>query len=205
MPEATMRRRLLTTSSVVTAGKCVAGEYTLATLATLLTVTVGALVEMIIPMGPALDGKRKRGAAIGAMGSGADNSTMTFRVWQGKYHQVGDKKSDDFELQLLGTVVNTFSTLTGPAAGPLNVAAVAATERIADTMVWTQGTNLSTPKGIGDLCETVGGAPISTAYSPADNTPARMFITDCGNGDFLLIEPWCGTATGANALVEVGT
>lgn len=200
MPIIQTRRRLLTTASTKSAYALTAGMYTLATLAAALGVTEAVASEMIVPLGPtSTTAEKRRGLEVVAFGTGADNATMEFRVWQLKRGSgAGMANAIDFELTPLYTVACVLSTAVGAASGTL----VLSTERLADAMTVTALTAATTPPGQSSAIETAYGAVAAAAYSPAaGNTPARFYLPDVGGGD-VLIEPIVGTATGANALVE---
>lgn len=192
--------RLLTTNRTTSAAAITAGRYTWATLATLLSTTEAIVQSLRIAMGPNGDGVRRRGVEVQIIGTGANNVTGTCRVWQLKW---GKSSTDnppviEFELAYLGSIAATLSA----AVGASDSAVVKTTERIADTLVWTQGTASTSPKGIADVLDSIYQATAAAAYSPANDTPGRMFLPECGNGDILL-EPYTGgSATDINAVYE---
>lgn len=203
MPTVQMRRRLLSTNSTKSAYAITAGMYTVATLATALSVTAAVVREMIITLGGAdVNADKRRGIEVVAFGVGADDTTTGFRVWQVKRAMTtGAAVADDFELTPLYTVACTLSTAVGAASG----VGVLSTERIADTMSVTALTASTTPPGQSSAIESAYGSAAAAAYSPAaGNTPARFYLPDVGGGD-ILIEPIVGTATSANVLVEAQT
>lgn len=200
MLQSSLQTRLLTTSRTAGGALITAKRWTWTTLATALSSTEAEAKALHVALGqPINGGKRQRGVELSFFGSGADNATMTCRVWQLKWGNslAANPPVAEFELAYLGSVAATLSTLVGASTS----AVVSSTERIADTLVWTPGTASSTPKGISDAIESVYQSTASVVYNPADNTPARLFIPECGNGDIIL-EPYIGSATGANVVWE---
>lgn len=192
-------RRLLTTNTTASAFTLTAGVYTLATLATALSLTEEQVRERIVSTGPVRGGERKRALEVWAIGAGSDNQTVKFRVHQMKRGTVRSGKTEtaDFILSPVAEVTATLSAAVGPSGGAL----VLSTERIADTLTVTELDAGSTPKGIHDHIVTAYGGVAVTAYSPADDTPGRVTLADVGNGD-LFFELIVGTATSANLIVE---
>lgn len=199
-PSSSGQFRYLATDTTASASALTAGRYTAATL----DAALPGASSNIIGLGRLADpaAPRSRGCELTFFGAGADNATGNYRVWQVKRGRAGFATlgGNDLELAFLGGGTFTLSTAVGAAAATT----VLSTERIADTVTWTQGTASTSPKGMGDALEAVYGSPAAAAYSPADNTPGRLFVPELGNGD-LLIELWVGTATGVNCVVDVGS
>jgi hypothetical protein len=196
MAYATGQRRLLTSANATASATALAPRrYTEAEL----TSALANWKECVVAMRREANGPCARQVEVQLFGVGADNSTGSAYVWQLKRGRVGEDKFSDIELAYLGIIAGTLSTAVGRAASGV---AILSSERIADTITWTPGTTSTTPKGFGTVIETQYGSPAAVAYSPADNTPGRVFIGECGGAD-ILIECIKGTATSVNALVEV--
>ena len=199
MPQTNGQRRLhgpLPADNVVaTSAVLTAKRYTSATLVSALA---GALAA-IVPMGPAKQGTRLRGVEISFMGVGVDNDAGGFTIHQVKRGRVGEENPDDFELVPIYTGTFTLSTLMGAGS------CAGTTERIADTITLAACTAATTPKGIGDVIESLYGPAAAVVYSPANNTPARLFIPDVGNGDILIELYRTAPTTSVNAVVEALT
>lgn len=148
-----------------------------------------------------------RGARIQVFGAGSDNQTINGRVWlvrrgmasDGSFNPGATSPKGDYELEFYGSFVATLSAALG---GQASGAPVLSTERIADTIVWTLGSTSTSPKGVGTLIESNNGLGTSYAYSPADDTPAKLSIPDMDGAYGFVIEFDLGTATSANAVVE---
>jgi hypothetical protein len=193
--------RLLETGATASAAAVTAGVYTLATLATLLGVSQAVVEKMFVTLGRA-DGPRYRGVELTPFTTaGASNETFSIRVWQRKWRRASESREAQalsFELVLVGTLACTVGTMAGVAGG-----AVSASEKHADTLVWTEATASTDPKGVGDKLRTIyGGGVAPEAYSPAGDLIGRFFLPDLGGGD-LFLEPYTGgSADDANCLVE---
>lgn len=197
MPYSSLQRRLHAANVTASAYALAAGRYTPASLAAALA------TAKIIALGKPEAGERQRGLELVFFGTGADDSTVAARLWQVKQGVAslgGSESPSDLELSLLGTFAATLSTAVGAGASGLPVLSG---ERIADTVSWTAATGTTTPKGIADkILAGYGGGLGVDVYTPADNTPGRAWVYDVGNGDAIL-ELVVGTATGANALVDI--
>jgi hypothetical protein len=182
----TMPRRYLGAMTAKTA-------YTLAAGRVLLT-SLNTAHEKIVGMGGEL--RRLQTGEVQIIGTGADNATIAFKIWHviksplstGGYPTHG-------ELRLIATVAATLSSAVLAAADTLlGTGETASAVRFADTLVVTET----------DYANAMGaalGAPGVEASSPADNTPATLWISDLGDSDYL-IEFDVGTATGADAVVR---
>lgn len=185
MPESSNQNRLLPTSTTTGASALTAGFYTKASLEAALANSK----LLIIPMGSAGDGPKRRGLELCYFASaGNNNKQATSAIWRvlRSFNPAGDQNDPwVYQLGLIGTVAITISLATGVANGPIG-----ATELIADTLTWTLATDATTPKGIGDAVERVYGAPSSEAWpsggSPAGDLPARLLLSDVGGGDVLV-------------------
>lgn len=199
-PSSSGQFRLLSTNSTASAAALTAGRYTTTTLDAVIS---GASAN-IVSLGRVGDATapRQRGCEVTFVGVGADNATGSYRIWQVKRGRASGTSSqaNDMELAYLGAGTFTLSSSVGAASATT----VLSTERVADTVTFTQATASTTPKGIGDVLENVFGSPAAAAYSPADNTPGRLWVPEIGNGD-LYVELWVGTATSVNAVVDVGS
>ena len=195
MPAASALRRLLSSNRTVSSAGVAAGSKTSASLMTALGVTTdAALNEFIIGMGQHPDGDRRRGIELVPVGVGADNSTLTIKVWSLDRGRQATGDTADRVLTLLATFDCTLSTAVGDTSADL---VTASTERIADTVT-------PTVAALGTATAAAYGASAPTASSPADNTPARCFVPDVGNAD-VLVEVYVGTATSANVLYKTVT
>jgi len=202
MPESQIRRRLLSANTTAATAAVAAGMYTVATLATALSLTEAQVRERILALGPSVPSAmgRRRGVEVSLIGTGGDDSTFTAAVYQLKYgvdRSNQNQQTPDFELVPLCLLSATLSAAVGAASGTL----VLSTERIADAIVVTVYNPSTTPKGIHDFAAAVYGGVDAGDYSPGGNLPARAIIPECGNGDlfFQLIK---GTCTDCNAVVE---
>lgn len=148
----------------------------------------------------AKDGRLARGLEIVFFGSGANNDSFDYRLWQVKCGK--NKKSPentDHAIAYLGGGTATLSTKFGVSGG-----VVSDSERIADTITWTRSTTSTSPRGPMEVIETAYGLSVlAAAYSPADDTPARLIIPDLGNAEGVILE-FAVTANGlsANALLD---
>jgi hypothetical protein len=142
---------------------------------------------------------RLRSLEILPFGTGNDNTTFAYRVWRVKFSDGatlgGSGRPVAVHLDLLGSGVATLSA----ASLATNDELATSPERLADTLTWAIATSSTTPKGLGDTLETVHGVD-AAAYSPADDTPARLVIPDCFDADGIVFETDLTGATGANAL-----
>jgi len=194
MPLDNPQKRLTATNSVLTAASVTQGRYTFTTLGAATTAAVSAAVAQSYVMNlgmPGIAGQRFRGFEAQIIGTGADNSTATIVFWQLKYSQ----GAIDFELNKLGSLACIFSTAVG--CSDATGSPVLTTERIADTLTWT---NATTTSGIGDMGTTAYGSLPIVARN-GSNTPGRLYVPDVQNGD-VFCEMYLGTATGVNLVWE---
>lgn len=166
------------------------GAHTISTQGRQLNSTVKAVGKGFVSMGAAtLNGsndtaRRFRGIEFAVASDAADGATGTIRVYRvantgGEENTV--KLGDEWDCQFIGSVAYTIGTQTGLDGGD---EIVPTDMRLADTMVWTDGTTATTPKGIADYVSAAFSGGVSgQAYSPADNTTALCCIPDVGNGD----------------------
>ena len=174
------QERYLATSSASTAFSITAGR----------TATVPA---NLIPLGVTL------GTELTFFGEGADNSTFDARVWGVKVgRSAGVAGPADYELGLLFSATLTLGTAVGASVN----APVTPSEKLADTCVLTLASGATTPAGPGTLAQTVWSIAAVTAYSPADNTFARIAMRDLGQLFGLVIDFDLTGATAANCLIE---
>lgn len=202
------QKRLLATNTTASASWITAGRYELTSADE--SFSKDDWSDHLFRLGKYQGENRKRGVEITFFGVGAENATVTYRVWRVKYGfnpytAYGIKPSDiDFDLictgtATLGTCVLTADETVTEAEG---YAVASESTLIADTITVTLATTSTSPKGISALLGTTGyGAPDPSVYSPANNTPAKLLIPDMGGGD-LYLEIYVGTATSCNALVE---
>lgn len=195
-------RRLLTTNTTASAFALTAGVYTIASLATALSLTEEQVRERIVTLGQVRGGERKRGLELRAIGVGSDNQSVKFRVHQLKRGTTRNAKTEtaDFVLSPVLEIAATLSTVVGPTGGTL----LLSTERMADTLVPTILNDGASPKGVHDYIKSVYISGDAVVYSPANNTPGVCGLPDLGNGD-AFIEPIVVTATSANVIVEATT
>ena len=136
-----------------------------------------------------------RGCELEIFSTGANNSTGNARIYRVTYASPSryTDSATVASFDLLGTIAYTVGTLA-PLTGD---AATAGT--YADTFAYTAATNATTPKGIGDLVDSVYANSISpVAYSPANDTIAMLFLPDFANGDlFIDFDTAAGLTTGA--------
>lgn len=139
-----------------------------------------------------------RGYQFQVIGSGADNSTGSYRQWRVQY---GPSKYDaELTLQSTGTFALSAAVGVGTEAGK-NLVLLA--ERYADTLANTVATNGTTPKGIGDLIVTATGAAAAQVYTPQNDTPGMVIVPDAGDCDAILPELILGSAWGyANCIMS---
>ena len=148
MPESQIRRRLLSANTTAATAAVAAGMYTVATLATALSLTEAQVRERILALGPSVPSAmgRRRGVEVSLIGTGGDDSTFTAAVYQLKYgvdRSNQNQQTPDFELVPLCLLSATLSAAVGAASGTL----VLSTERIADAIVVTVYNPSTTPKG----------------------------------------------------------
>lgn len=138
--------------------------------------------------------KRFRGVEVTFFGVGADNSTFDYRVYVVKRSTsvTTAGASDDYDRLLICHGTATLSASVG-----VSRQWITSSNRIADTL-----TVVTDPYGVA-MCAAYGGQT-PTVYSPGGDLEARLFVPECGNGEFLWIETSVGTATSANALIERG-
>ena len=138
---------------------------------------------------------RMRGVEVMFFGTGADNSTATYQisVLERTNSVNASGIPDDYLERIYCSGSITLSTTTG-------VAAKGATSsfRIADTVTCT-------PSSYATSVCTAYGSVVPFAFSPADNTEARVFIPDLGNARWIKIYFRNGTTTSMNAFVKMGT
>ena len=135
---------------------------------------------------------RRRGVSVRFYASGADNATVDYKLWS--VYAVRDEQNTivAYELALLGNGTATFGTAVGLGGNdPVGTA-----ERFADTLTWTAGAALTRASLLFGAQESV--------HSPADNTIACLSLNDVDRAIGVLVEFGTGTATGVNALIEVG-
>ncbi len=134
-----------------------------------------------------------RGWKIQFFGVGADNTTFSAKLWGVDFTQSvegGERIPTDYVLTEWGSVAVTLGTeaVVGTAA------AVSSTAVYADTLVYTAATACTN-------AEAAYGLGTTTAYSPADNNTACLFVP---NFPFhgLIIDFDLTGATSANAVVQ---
>ena len=183
MIEGSFQRKLLATNKL-TAVSVAAGRFLKATLAALPIVWLGS------------GRKRARGVTFYPFGAGSDGETLTGTLAIVRQAGSGDGDGlglDDFGVTLLGTLTITLSTATGVSGG----AVLGTSDRLADTAVLTKSAACTALEGMY-------GATV-TVHSPTDNTQAFIGIPDAFGAIAVILDLAPGTATSANALVEVGT
>lgn len=155
---------------------------------------------VVLPLG-AVNRGRKRGAEIVFIGTGAADSTASYRVLAANVVAAsrvhGGQDNGDRVLSLVAFGGFTLGTQAG-AAGSVVLAA----ERFADTVTVTAASASTTPKGAGAARTAAFGGLDPSAYSPADNTVARLFIPELGAADELVVEVFAPSAGNVGALVR---
>lgn len=135
----------------------------------------------------------------------ADNATFDCRIWAKIPHANTTVNTADFELRYLGLAAVTCGSITGSASASVGPpSAVSATEYIADTITWTPSSAATSPTGPGVISAAAKGLSSGSAYSPANNTPAVLYLTNLDGATSLVFDFLVGTATAANALCMVG-
>lgn len=183
MIEGSFQRKLLATNKT-TSVSVANGRALKATLSALPIVWLGS------------GRKRARGATFYPFGAGSNDQTLTGTLAIVRQAGSGDGDGlglDDFNVAVLGTVTMTLSTATGVSGG----AVLGTSDRLVDTIVLTKSAACL-------ALETMYGAKV-TVNSPADNTQAFIGIPDAFGAIAVILDMAPGTATSANALVEVGT
>jgi hypothetical protein len=136
------------------------------------------------------------GARIRFFGTGADNATFDFRIWAWTPCQ-GNPNLGYATLLASGSV--TLSTLLGSSQ---TLCPIGAAERIADTLTLALSSGASTPKGPWAAIYLALGA-VAGVHSPGDNTAALAILPELGSVQGIFFDFQLGTATGANAAVEL--
>lgn len=182
-----MQVRVLSSDSTATAFALAAGRKLASDIA-----------GKVFPMRRSNGSLRARGYQIQIVGTGADNSTGSFRLWRVNYGPSGY----DAELTLQASCTFTLSAAVGLGTDSAKNL-VLASERYADTLAYTVATAATTPKGIGDLIVTATGAAAAQVFSPTNDTPALIIVPDAGDCDAILPEVILGSAWGsANAIMS---
>lgn len=140
-------------------------------------------------LGVASSGPRWRGFEATIIGTGADNATINYKAWL-----VSRAEADGVhDLRLLCSGLATL----GAHAGPGGAASIfRAGERAADTL-----TLVVSP--YGSVQATARGSAGPQIYSPANDTVARLVVDDAAGAYGVILEFDLGTATGANAVIEL--
>lgn len=174
--------RILSTPSTVNAFTLTAGRALLSSLPS------GALIGMGEPE------RRLRSLEILPLGTDAADETYSYRLWRYKF-DAGSRTSGVLDLLCTGTV--TLGTATGLTGDGL----VATGELFADTVTVAEATTGTTPAGIGATLAASLSADFA-AYSPANNTIARILVPDVADADLIVYDTALGgSAAGAAALV----
>lgn len=192
MPRSTKQQRYLQPLTSGGPGNSVQGSFGLAAGRRNLA-TLGGPTSYTRPMGI----MPHRGLDLSFMGTGAENSGYSFRIWQVFTEVDANGQPTKFgELVLFGSGVATLSATSGPSGSVVCGAA----DVLADTITWAAS-------AAGAKYEAAYGSTGSLAYSPADDTPAHLLIPDLGNADAYIIEFAITAlgATGANAVASEGT
>lgn len=139
-------------------------------------------------------GRLCRGAEIRFFAEAENNATFDYRVWGVKQGLSAPNVFADYERNYLGGGSCTVGTATGIAGG-----AILDTEKIVDTLTWTPSSSGTSPSGPMEQIEaTYGGSILASAYSPADNTCAVLFLVDVGCHPLILVEFDNTTTNAAN-------
>lgn len=145
--------------------------------------------------------ERKRGAEIVFFGTGAADATGSYRVLAANALALGPGNTKDAPGDVLLSLVAFGGFTLGTQAGAAGSVVLAA-ERFADTVTVTATSASTTPKGAGAARTAAFGGLDPSAYSPADNTVARLFIPELGAADELVVEVFAPSAGTAGALVR---
>jgi hypothetical protein len=139
-------------------------------------------------------------ARLNFFGNGADNDTFTAHLWAYEYTDRA-MAGTEVLLHYLGNAACTLGAKVGLAGSP----GVVNTERFADTITWTPGSESSTPKGPLAKWEAALNEGASAVYSPANDTVAELVLPCLGRTHGCVIE-FAGVANGtlANALIRTG-
>ena len=129
----------------------------------------------------------------------ANNATFDCRIWAKIPHANTTGNTLDFKLRYLGVANVVCGSITGSTNG-----AVSATEYIADTIVWTPSSAATSPTGPGTTSAAAKGLSSGAAHSPADNTPAILYLTNLDGATGLVFDFLVVTATAANAMCMAG-
>lgn len=194
-PKSNGQTRYLTTSSTQTSYQVAAAGR-----AASLTAALG-----YFPLGQE-QGEKFLNIEISPFGEGADNATFNMRVYLVETGYIADGLNNlDFELVPVIDCVVTLSTALSVSNATVGNDATGSDDRLADTVTITYLTAATSPAGVSAMLQSVYGSPAPQAYSPANNTPARIYIPDCGGAAGVLIDFDLVTATSANCLIKPGT
>ena len=188
------QHRYLPTSSVSTA-------FTLMEDAPpVMRITEYGASHRVIPLGS------HRGVAIKFFGSGADDSTFNYRVFRVLRPVNQDRLTvidDEIECVIADTSTATLSGIVGDGASSM----VGLAERYADTVTATISTATTVPPGAAtqkSLAYLLGDIKVvSPGATTVDKGPGELIIPDLYGAYGIVIDFDLGTATGANALIEL--
>lgn len=137
---------------------------------------------------------RFRGATLGFGGVGSNNQTANFRLWLVRLGFAATEPSPSpdpllaIDADVTAYIADTSTITLGTATGITGSGGIyTASELIADTVSATLATTATTPPGSGTVAETAYALGTAQAYSPADNTAAKLIIPHlCGAHGFIV-------------------
>lgn len=177
-----MMRRHLTTNSTTSAFVYAGGQVLAAPPANVIPLSEDLVTQFIF------------------FGAGADNATFSVRIFGLLRCETasGDLDEDTYILIYLGTAACTLSTVVGDSSGE----ALTSTDRVVDTITWTKASEATSPKGPTTDIEASFSEGTSAEYSPADNTPAILYVPALGRITGLVMDYAVngGSATSMNCL-----
>lgn len=138
-------------------------------------------------------GEKFRGLELTPFGSGSANQTFDYKVWVVKrgYPTFNGSTAADYDqfLWCSGTVT------LGAKAGVATSGGPTSSDLLGDTITVT-------PSAYCSASVSAYGGIAPSAYSPADDTEARLFIPDVGDASDIFIEFDMTGATSGNFMVE---
>lgn len=158
-----------------------------------------ALAGPILPIGPNLIHE----VLFSGTAAAPDNKDFTYRLWfADRLYRDENATDPGFILTFAGSGQATLSNLLAPVTGGL---ALTGLERLADTLTWTISSGATTPKGPMALAETGFAEGTSQAWSPADDSPAKLILPTVARATGLYfefdIDGGSSPVLGANAFV----
>jgi hypothetical protein len=133
-------------------------------------------------------------------------AAFDYRIWgvnplaSGQTDPAGSDKTLR-ELSCLAYGTATAGTQPGSGVAGNSGVAVGAGERMAHTLTVTRTGSGTSPRGQGTAIDDAMGEGTTTAYSPANNETAKLFLGGLGRFAGLIVEKVSGTG-GGNALIQ---